>query len=129
MCRNREQRLGQLANIFHEKVLDVLACKDYSGFLFADTFHEVSDIFYGGQIGEEKVKFIDTRNRIPSAQKLLGHIRKDIEQQSIADIFARLEKSFHAERYEPVVGDIGVSVKEFTLRTLAKRVQSETDIL
>ena len=94
MRRDREQRLGQFADIFHKEVLYILTRQNNGGLLFADALHKVSDIFHCGQVGEKKVKFINTRDRISSAQKLLGHIGEDIEQQSVSDIFACLKQPF-----------------------------------
>ena len=129
MRRYREQRLGQLADILNEEVLNILACKYHCGFLFADALLKVADIFHSGQVSQKQIKFIDACNCISAAQKLLGHIRENVEQQSIADILARLKQSFYAKRDKAAVGDVGVSVKELTLRALADRVQSEADIL
>ena len=125
MRRDREQGLGQLADVFYEEVLDILACQNNGGLLFADTFHKVSDILDRREVGEEKVEFVNARDRISSAQKLLRHISEDVEQQSVADIFACLEQSFYAERHEIIIRNIRVTVKEFALRTLADRVQAE----
>ena len=113
MRRDREQGLGQLADVLYEKVLYILTRQNNGGLLFADAFHKVSDIFHCGQVGEKKVKFIDTRDRISAAQKLLGHISENVEQQSIADIFTCLEQSFHAECNEIIIRYIRVTVKKF----------------
>ena len=129
MRRNREQRLGQFANILNEEVLDILTRQYNGGFLFADALHKVSDILDRSEISEEEVKFIDTRDGISAAQKLLGHIRKHIEQQSVSDIFARLEKSLYAKCDEIAVCNVRMTVEKLALRAFAYRVQSEADIL
>lgn len=129
MRRYREQRLCQLANVFHEEVLDILTRQNNGGLLFANALHEISDIFNGGQICQKQIKFIYACDGISAAQKLLGHIREDVKQQRISDIFACLEQSFYAESDESTVRNIRVSVKEFALRTLAYRVQPEAYIL
>lgn len=90
MRRDREQRFGQFANVLHEEVLDILTRQNNGGLLFADAFHEVSDVLDCREVGEKKVKFINTRDGISAAQKLLGHISENVEQQSVADILACL---------------------------------------
>ena len=126
---DREQRLGQLADIFHEEVLDILT-RQYNGrLLFADALHKVADVLDRREIGKEEVELVNTRDRISAAQKLFGHICEDIEQQSIADILARLEQPLNAECNEIIIRYIRIPIEELTLRPLAYRVQSEADIL
>ena len=129
MRRDREQRLGQLTNVLDEKILNILTGEYHGGLLFADALHKVSDVLDRREIRQKQIKLINTRDRISSAQKLLGHIREDVEEESVADIFACLEQSFYAKSYKAAVGDVRVSVKEFALRALAYRVQSERNVL
>lgn len=119
MRRYREQRLCKLADVLNEKVLNILTGEDNCGLLFTDAFHKIADIFHSSQIGEEQVKLVDARNGISRGQQLVGHIRKHVEQQCGADIFARLQKSLYAEGYKIAVGNIGVTVEKFAFRAFA----------
>ena len=129
MRRYREQRLCQLANVFHEEVLDILTRQNNGGLFFSDAFHEISDVLDCREICQKQIKLIYACDGISAAQKLLGHIREDVEQQSVADIFACLEQSFYAESYKSAVGYICITIEKFALRTLAYRVQPEAYIL
>lgn len=119
VCRYREQRLCKLADVLNEKVLNILTGENYSGLLFTDTLHKVSDIFHSSQIGEEQVKLVDARNGISRGQQLVGHIRKHVEKQCGADIFACLQKSLYAEGHKITVGNICVTVEKFAFRAFA----------
>ena len=127
--RYREQRLCKLADVLNEKVLNILTGENYRGLFFTNTLHKIPDIFHSSQIGEEQVKFVDTRNGISRGQQLVGHIRKHVEQQGGADIFARLQKSLYAEGHKIAVGNICVTVEKFAFRALAYGVQTEAYVL
>ena len=61
---------------------------------------------------------------IPLSQQFVAEVGQHIEQHGILHTAAGLEQSLDAEDQEPVGGDIGGAVEEFTFRTFAHGVQS-----
>ena len=59
MRRYREQRLCQLANVFHEEVLDILTRQNNGGLFFSDAFHEISDVLDCREICQKQINYID----------------------------------------------------------------------
>ncbi len=126
---NGEQGLGVLPDALNVEVLQILRGNDDRRVLLAHTLGKVADILHGGKIGQEQVKLINAGGGIAVGEQLIAHVGQDVEQQSVFQTLAGLQKPFHAKGHEAGVGDIGVSVKEFRLRTLADGVQPQQDIL
>lgn len=82
-----EQGLCQLGDAGDGEVFEVLAGKDDAGFLLAYPLHEVSDVFDGGQIGQEEVQLVDGRRRVALGQELVRHEGQHIKQQGVLHIF------------------------------------------
>ena len=111
------------------EVLQILAGKDDGTVLFSHTFHKVSDIFHGGQVGKEQIKLIDAGCRMPIGQKFIGHVGKHIKQHGILHIFACLKQSLDTEVRKLLSVMFVCPLKKFGLRSLTHGVKSKTDFL
>ena len=129
MSRDREQRLREFSDRRNQKILDILRCENDRGILFSYALHSVSDIFNCRHIGEEEVQLIDARCCVSFTEKLIRHIREDVEQHRILEAFVAVHESFHTEAEEVTVGDIRMTVEVFAFASHTHRVDAEADLL
>ena len=66
---------------------------------------------------------------LPTVKKLIRHEGQHIEQHGVADIFSGTQHSLDAKDKKAAGGDVGVSIEELCVRTLAHGVQPQQDFL
>ena len=81
--RNAEQRFGELPNFRDQKVLNILRCQNNGRFLFTHTLHSISDVLNGGHIGQVHIQLVYAGGCVANAQKLVGHIGKNVKEKAI----------------------------------------------
>ena len=127
--RDAEQRLGHLTHLFLIKVLQILRCQQHGGFLFAHTLEAVADVLNGRGIGQPDIQLVQCRHGIADRQKFIRHEGQHIEQHGVADIFSGTQHSLDAKDKKAAGGDVGVSIEELCVRTLAHGMQSQQHFL
>lgn len=74
MSRDAEQGLGVFTDALNVEVLQILRGDDDRRILFTHTLRKVSDVFHGGEIGEEQVELINAGGSVAIGQKLVAHV-------------------------------------------------------
>ena len=71
------------------------------------------------------MKLIQTSHGVALDQKLVAEVREHIQQHGITQASAGLHQVMNTKHNKPVRGNVGVSIEELTLRTLAHGVQAQ----
>ena len=123
-----EQRLGHLPDVGDQKILDVLGGQHHGGILFPYPLHIVANILNSHRAVQEQVQLVQRGHTVSHAQKLVGHVGKDVELNGAAQLLVQIHNALNAEHQEHIVLDIGVAVEEPALRAHAHRIEAKADI-
>lgn len=126
--RDGEQGLGEFTDRRNQKILNVLACHNNSGVLFADPLAGVADVLDGRHIGQEQVQLVDGRGGAALAQQLVGHVGQDVEEHGVLQPLVRVHEALDSEAEELIVRDVGVAVEVFALSSHAHGMDAQADL-
>ena len=129
MRRNGEHGLSHLPHTGLVEVNKVLRCQQHGGVALTDTLEAVADVLHRREIPQPEVELVQCRHRVTLAQKHVGHVRENVEQNRRFHIRCQRIQTTDAKHEKAAGANIGVPVEEQRVGTHAHGVNTEQHLL